>query len=221
MKLQKLETFRGIEGDELFVGYVKTITKLDLENCHMLLNCIPSNVMHLFSHVSCLTAQGCNRLKDIFEPNDQILGFQNLQRITIKQCHDLKYVFPNVSMATSLPCLVELEVYNCDKLVEIIGNNEQEQQQTKVIVFASLTKIELGELPSLKCFCRSSFPCYVEMPKCSGIGIQFCPEMETFWPNGTLYTPFLEHLYVENTKIDGDEEVNEVMKASVDVFLND
>lgn len=140
------------------------------------------------------------KLKHIWKNNASVLGFQNLLWITIDKCHDLKYVFPNVSIATSLLNLSYLCVYECNNMEEIIHNNSdsdsvstQQQQQPKEgkNIFPSLKIIVLIELPSLKCFCQSSFPCHVELPQCEEITIEDCREMNTFWYDGTLHTPCL------------------------------
>jgi len=240
VQLQKLETFRDM--DEEILGYIKGVTWLDIVNCHKLLSCIPSNMMHLFSHLKYLTVEECECLEEIFESNDsmleyrlsylhlyslpkmkhiwkipsQILGFQNLETIEIKQCNDLKYVFPDVSIATSLPNLWKIDVSECEKIEEIIGNNcnhvEIQQHKAKKIIFPSLWVIELEKLPSLKCFCRSSFSSYVEMPTCHYISIEYCPEMNTFWYDGILYTPWLSEIRMDNTEFDKEADVNEVIK---------
>jgi len=156
------------------------------------------------------------KLKHIWKSPGQILGFPNLEYIFIMQCNDLKYVFPDVSIATSLPKLWRIDVSECKKIEEIIGNDcnhvEPQQQKAKKFIFPSLEDIVLGKLPNLKCFCRSSFSCYVEMPRCHLLKIEDCPKMKTFWYNGILYTPRLDGFYVENLPVDIDEDVNEVMQ---------
>ena len=212
---------------------------------YKLSNCIPSNMMQFFSHLESLRVEECECLEEIFESNDsmveyelsifilrylpnlkhiwkspgQILGFQQLGYIDIKQCNDLKYVFPDVSIATSLPKLWKIDVYECKKIEKIIGNNynhvETQQQKAKKIIFPKLNQITLGKLPSLKCFSQSSFPCYVEMPKCEWISVKDVPKMKTFWYEGILYTPRLRGIFVENIRFDKDEDVNEVIQQTI------
>ncbi|GAU21773.1 hypothetical protein TSUD_328980 [Trifolium subterraneum] len=209
VELQKLETFENM--DEELLGYIKRVTNLEIVNCHKLLKCIPSNMMHLFSHLEKLVVGECDFLEEIFESNDYmlqcelrhlnlfslpklkhiwknhglILGFKCLKIIIVKQCNDLEYVFPDVSMVTSLLHLVKIEVCECEQMKKIIGNNCNPlscvQQKAKKIIFPSLSEIKLEKLPSLKCFSQSSFPCYVDMPKCYHIIIEDCPKMKSFW----------------------------------------
>jgi hypothetical protein len=99
-------------------------------------------MMQSFSHVKHLTVGECECLEEIFELNDsmlqceledlelfslpklkhiwknhgQVIGFECLAMITIKQCSDLEYVFPDVSIATSLPKLGMISVSECEKI---------------------------------------------------------------------------------------------------------
>ena len=165
--------------------------------------------------LSDLSLYSLPKLKHIWKSPGQILGFQNLEDIHIKQCNDLKYVFPDVSIATSLPKLWSISVCECKKIEEIIGNNynhvESQQQKANKIIFP-VYDIRLEKLPSLKWFSQSSFPCCVEMPQCNLIKIVDCLKMKTFWDEGIIYTPRLYAFYVENINFDRDEDVNEVIQ---------
>jgi hypothetical protein len=221
--------------DEELVGYIKRVKRLDIVN-NILLNCIPSNMMQLFSHLKYLEVRECECLEEIFESNDsmlqcelrslklfslpklkhiwknhgQIIGFECLAMISITRCNDLEYMLPDVSVVTSLPNLISIYVHDCEKMKEIIVNNCV--QQKAKIKFPRLGEITLEKLPSLKWFSQSSFPCYVEMPECYWIGIEDCPKMKTFWDEGILYTPRIWEISVRNTEFGKDEDVNEVIQ---------
>ncbi|MCH79369.1 disease resistance protein, partial [Trifolium medium] len=176
-------------------------SKIDIVAFHKLLVLIPCDEIQMLKNVTELT----------------MLGFQNLKSIIIEKCDDLRCVFWDVSMATSLPNLYSLTVQECKKMEEIIGNNNNnsnnvycgiEQQQKDDIIFPHLRRIKLHKLPNLKCFGHSSFPSYVELPNCTKITIYDCQEMKSFWLNGTLYTPKLHNFYVNCTKFDEDAHVN-------------
>ncbi|XP_045793162.1 uncharacterized protein LOC123888231 isoform X1 [Trifolium pratense] len=229
VELQKIETFRDV--DKELLGYIKREARLDIVNCHKL-NCIPSNMMDLFSHVKDLRVEECNCIEEIFESNQSmllhnlylsslpklkhlwknhghILGFKCLRGIIIKHCNDLVHVFPDVSLVTSLPNLDRIDVFACEKMKEIIGNNCA--QQKAKIKFPHLTGITLENLPSLECFHQSSFPCYVEMPHCMSISITNCPEMKTFWHDGILYTPMLPYSSVDSHFEYECKDINEMI----------
>ncbi|XP_061355976.1 uncharacterized protein LOC133300448 [Gastrolobium bilobum] len=246
VELQKLDTFKGIEQDEGLLGYITRESDLVIESCEKLLNCIPSNMSHLFSHLWYLTVRECGSLDEIFEStNDhyeyerdsiiqyelryikldrlpklkhiwknhgRVLGFQNLTHLIIKQCHGMKYVFPDVSMVGSLRIL---EVSECNKMEEIVQSNSNsnsvESKEAK-IVFPSLEYIKLEKLPNLTCFSPSSCSCYFELPECQRITVKECPKMETFSYDGPVYTPTLGSLFLEHMKFGRDEELNEVIR---------
>ncbi|XP_045798834.1 uncharacterized protein LOC123892964 [Trifolium pratense] len=242
MVLGKLETFRDI--NEELVNYIKRVKRLVIKNNHKLLNFIPSDMMHIFSHLEDLFMENCECLEEIFESNHGSMlhqsqhiclsslpklkhiwkyhghssAFQKLAFITIKQCHDLKNVFPNVSIATSLPDLSAIEVYECEKMEEIIVNNfnpincEQAQPQKAKIIFPSLWTIDLQKLPNLKCFCRSTFSSYVELPRLEYMKIEECLEMKTFWYDGILYTPSNPTISMDNTRFNNVADVNEIIQ---------
>ncbi|MED6124401.1 hypothetical protein PIB30_058579, partial [Stylosanthes scabra] len=186
-------------------------------------------MMHLFQHVKILKVEQCECLQEIFESNDygvqgtqlelqhiwrnhaSISGFKNLMELTIRECHELTYVFPDVSVARSLPQLIELEVVKCNKMKEIISpnNNYSIQKRRSKIIFPRLELIKLEKLSSLSCFCPSYL--HFELPGCAYIIIEECPKMETFC-FGTVYTPRLWSLLVEEREFSGKEDVNEVIK---------
>ncbi|PNX61583.1 putative disease resistance protein, partial [Trifolium pratense] len=149
------------------------------------------------------------KLKHLWKNHGHILGFKCLRGIIIKHCNDLVHVFPDVSLVTSLPNLDRIDVFACEKMKEIIGNNCA--QQKAKIKFPHLTGITLENLPSLECFHQSSFPCYVEMPHCMSISITNCPEMKTFWHDGILYTPMLPYSSVDSHFEYECKDINEMI----------
>ncbi|XP_045797626.1 uncharacterized protein LOC123891776 [Trifolium pratense] len=236
VELQKLKTFKDI--DKVLLEYIKGVTVLEIVNCHKLQKCIPSNMMHLFLHLKDLTVGECDFLDEIFESNDcmlmlqcelwslnlfslpklkhiwknrgQILGFKCLKFIIVKQCNDLEYVFPDVTMVTSLPHLLHIDVRQCEKMKEIIGNNCVQQKANKII-FPSLRFIELKNLPNLKCFGQSSLPSYVELPEFHNIRIEDCQELKTFWDDGIVYTRnFI--ISMDGSYFDDESDLNEFIQ---------
>ena len=238
VELQKLETFRCIDQHQYhhLLGYITRETRLVLENCDKLLNCVPSNMMHLFQHVKRLRVEHCGRLEEIYESNDYegtelntlelyslqklkyiwrnhvpILGFQNLGYLTISLCHDLRFVFPDVSTARSLPQLWSLEVCECNKMEEIIQkNNNNSIPKGAKIIFPSLLSLTLAKLPKLNCFCPSSF--HFELPGCDQIQIEECPKMETFC-YGTVYASQLWRFSVDGIELGPEGDVNEAIQV--------
>ncbi|RYR04192.1 uncharacterized protein LOC107647161 isoform X1 [Arachis ipaensis] len=209
------------------VGYMKRVLRLEVESCNKLLTCVPSNTIHslLFQHLKELHVRQCQIMEVVFEGtgtgihksqlvrmrlhslpklnriwrnNNSVIGFENLNTLIISRCHDLRFVFPNVSAARSLSNLKALDVQGCKEMEEIIGNNNSNksvQHKGAKIIFPNLGTIRLSKLPKLNSFCSiSSF--YFELPHCGRIKIKECPKMETFC-SATLYTPELRRLQLD------------------------
>ncbi|MED6218323.1 hypothetical protein PIB30_025726 [Stylosanthes scabra] len=154
------------------------------------------------------------KLKHIWRNNNSVIkGFENLTYLIIRGCHDLKFVFADVSVARSLPNLSQLEVEECEEMEEIIENNNNNKivnQKVAKIIFPSLYRIKLSKLAKLKWFCSISSFCF-ELPYCGWIEIKECPKMESFC-HAPLYTPWLPIITVDEAECDRPEEVNETIR---------
>ncbi|TKY45445.1 disease resistance protein [Spatholobus suberectus] len=155
-------------GDE---GYTKTPYNYDLQEMHM---------------------YDLPKLMHIWKNDGGILGFMNLKKLKIQCCHSLKSVL-SPSMARSLSQLQELSVHECEMVEEIITREEEkvseEPNQVK-ITFPALQWLTLYRLPSLRCFCSSTY--HFELPSCHDIIIIKCPEMEACHGTiGTSELPFV------------------------------
>lgn len=120
------------------------------------------------------------KLMHIWKNHGGILSFINLKKLKVQQCHGLKSVL-SPSMARSLSQLQELSVHECEMIEEIITREEEKiissEEPTKVkITFPALQWLTLYRLPSLRCFCSSTY--HFELPSCHDITITDCPKME-------------------------------------------
>ncbi|MED6139054.1 hypothetical protein PIB30_080271 [Stylosanthes scabra] len=235
VELQRLDTLACIEQDgyQHLLAYVLRSRKLILDSCHKLITCIPSDTKNrlLFQHLEELNVEHCECLQVIFESNDfggteltsmrlsslpnpgPLSSFTNLKMLRISECHDMKFVFPNVSVAMNLSGLSELTVWECNQMEEIIQKENVDNSfisKVDKVIFPKLYEIKLEKLPELNCFCKSSF-CY-ELSSCKRIYIKECPKMETFC-SGTLCAPKLEDFRVEGMKCDVEENINEEIKG--------
>lgn len=131
------------------------------------------------------------KLMHIWKYHGEILSFMNLKKLKIQHCPNLKNVL-SPSMARSLSQLQELSVYECELIEEIITRDEKPSEEpSKVkIIFPALQWLTLYRLPSLRCFCSSTY--HFELPSCHDITITECPKMEACHGNrGTLELPFV------------------------------
>ncbi|CAJ1947302.1 unnamed protein product [Sphenostylis stenocarpa] len=132
------------------------------------------------------------KLMHIWKNHGGILRFMNLKRLKIRHCHSLKNVL-SLSMARTLSQLQELSVHECEMIEEIITREEEKlsEEPNKVkITFPALQWLTLYRLPSLRCFCSSTY--HFELPSCHDITITECPKMEACHGNkGTSELPFV------------------------------
>ena len=105
------------------------------------------------------------------------VSIQNLQRLVVKKCGSLKYIFSS-SMVKSLVQLKHLAIHDCMSVEEIIVTEElDEEERTSKMVFLKLEHIELLSLPKLKHFCIGS---HIECPLLKRLVIDWCHDFQTF-----------------------------------------
>jgi hypothetical protein len=80
----------------------------------------------------------------------QMWSFQCLQRLKVARCYELKCVF-SMETPRSLPELMELCIYNCQELEQIVAANEELVQLPNAeLYFPKLKKIEVENCNKLK-----------------------------------------------------------------------
>ncbi|QHO52471.1 Disease resistance protein [Arachis hypogaea] len=99
-----------------------------------------------------LTLNYLTSLKSVWQHDKReiLLGFQNLQQVTIIKCDKLTSVFPTV-LARDLKKLEELDVSDCAELQEIVGKDQEKVVEgSQKFVFPCLTTLRLFDLPQLR-----------------------------------------------------------------------
>nr|XP_029152490.1 uncharacterized protein LOC114926149 [Arachis hypogaea] len=166
---QTLERSRFIEQDHHLLDYLRSQTELFVEDSETLLHCVPFNMFHRFQHIKQL------KLMNIWRENHgRILTFGNLRKLKIGFCGGLKSLL-SPSIARGLSQLQEFSVHECEELEKIMSD-EESIHNVKIIEFPSLQWLTLYQLPSLGCFCSSSY--HFELPSCHDIIIKECPKIE-------------------------------------------
>ncbi|MED6137117.1 hypothetical protein PIB30_061975 [Stylosanthes scabra] len=102
---------------------------LIVEKCEFTSVVIPSHILCLLCKLEELVVRQCDSVKAIFEVTHEAKDIQinslrsSLKKLTIEQLPNLEHLFPT-SVAENLVKLEKLEVIGCDKLVEIVANDE-------------------------------------------------------------------------------------------------
>lgn len=187
-------------------------------------------IQHHALILTCVTEfniRDCGCLEEIFESNDRMVKYEPL--VSLPQ---LDHIYSEKSWSDfrltkftkdkyQAMSWVEICVSWCfhghkpSKFVSSLCEWMQEvgwKRSSRILFFYKKNDMRLRSysqcwalenLPSIKCFYRSSSPYCVELPKCSHIKIEDCRVMKSFWYNGTLYTPYLAQFIVIKT---GNEE---------------
>ncbi|XP_044475554.1 uncharacterized protein LOC123203298 isoform X2 [Mangifera indica] len=122
----------------------------------------------------------CENLVTIVPSNSTqgFLTFQNLEKLTVKNCWNLKSLFP-VSIATSLLQLKTLELISCG-LEIIVG--ELEVDGTPKFLFPQLTRLYLANLPEFKHFYMGSYT--AEWPMLKELLVYRCRKINVYALDG-------------------------------------
>ncbi|KAL5743214.1 hypothetical protein ACOSP7_029946 [Xanthoceras sorbifolium] len=128
--------------------------------------------------------------------------FQNLTKLIVIDCDNLKYLFSS-SMVESLVQLKVLHICNCKSMEEVIVSEEERLTQ----MFPLLHELMLKDLPKLIRFC-----CYVrnfiELSSLSWLWIASCPNMETFICNYTNVDMPAKMESLEELKSESEENLH-------------
>ncbi|XP_025635643.2 uncharacterized protein [Arachis hypogaea] len=132
---------------------LKSLQELQVEDCH--------NIESIFEMDDTKSWESSFQLKKLYlhhlrslksvwqhDKGEILLGFQNLQQVTIYDCHKLTSVFPTV-LARDLKKLEKLDVSDCAELQELVGKDVGGSETFK---FPRLTTLILSKLPQLNDF---------------------------------------------------------------------
>ncbi|XP_022635608.1 uncharacterized protein LOC106758543 isoform X2 [Vigna radiata var. radiata] len=121
-------------------------------------------------HMKKLTLKDLSNLKCILNKNLQgSVSFPNLQELFIDGCGSLVTLFARK--------LQTLEMQKCDKLVEIVGN-EDATTETFVFEFPCLSSLTLYNLTDLSCFYPGKH--HLECPQLEILHVAYCPKLNLF-----------------------------------------
>ena len=149
-----------------------------------------------FPNLEILFLNACHSLRNL---RSSAIPFNNLTYLSVSSCRGLKYLI-TYSMAKSLIHLTKLEVGGCRRLVEIVGNNEDDDDSGNYeITFRRLKHLKLSFLPRLRGFC-SRGDCSVKFPSLETLSISNRLKLKIFQTIGdeTLQTTNEE----EDTDVD-------------------
>ncbi|KAK3187827.1 hypothetical protein Dsin_027388 [Dipteronia sinensis] len=164
------------------------------------------------SEIKHLVLNGLHDLKEIYgQDSKESLKFQDLEILEVQSCFNLINLMPSsaslqnltilrvwgcegliniiaFSAAKSLLRLVEMEIFDCGMMMEIVANEDVTKDG---IVFDSLKSLSLLYLRSLTCFYSGN--CTLSFPSLENLTVNECPKMKNF-SEGSISTPKLQKL---------------------------
>ncbi|CAL5409563.1 unnamed protein product [Camellia sinensis] len=155
------------------------------------------NLLQRLQHLKKLSVIGCAKLEHVFD---------FARSISVISCDKLKYVF-QPSIAQALHQLEELRVSNCEEMEEIVaakqneGQQEEEERVDYKMVFKSLIKLYLADLPNLSGFYTGGDDFPFEWPSLEILAVNRCPKMTTFAASTSGSTPKLKEVELDHSVI--------------------
>ena len=124
-----------------------------------------------------LSSINIEKIWDLQQPASSLYAL-NLERFTIKGCHNLKHLFPSF-MVKHFVQLESLRILDCKMMEEVIFFKEglTEEERMSKIVFPQLENLSLEDLPKLTRFCHET---QNEFPSLKTLNLKSCPEMMAF-----------------------------------------
>ncbi|KAI4313404.1 hypothetical protein L6164_026388 [Bauhinia variegata] len=165
LKTLKVANCEGISKVLSFnlLNLLNNLEELEVEGCNSVevvfdLEKITSEERHVVPkcHLRKLILNFLPNLKHVWNKDPQgILDFQNLSIIKAMDCQHMNYLLP-VSVAKAPPNLLELVLYNCTGLENIVAM-EEGLDATVRFMFPKVTLLWLWNLPKLKGFCPGGY----------------------------------------------------------------
>ncbi|CDP19857.1 unnamed protein product [Coffea canephora] len=179
-------------------------------------NTLSKKGLEILPKLESLSWQSCPRLIHIWRNFPEgVRVFQNLRSLNVVNC-PLKCLFHPPSVATMLISLEELDVRECSKMHEVIGEEDEEVSQkdntqqhdvgkqreialgrtSKEFVFPKLSSLQLKALENLRSFDGSHREDYeFKFPLLTELIISYCPKLKKFC-SGKLNAPLLKEVQI-------------------------
>ncbi|XP_024033400.1 putative adenylate cyclase regulatory protein isoform X2 [Citrus clementina] len=144
------------KGPSQFIN-LQNLSILSVKNCPKLRRIFSTTLARHLSKLKVLSISSCSALEQIIvqddeeeEQHQQAACFSNLLEITIFGCDNLKGLF-HVNVARDLQQLKKLSIYRCEKLEQIIfQDDEEEKQHQQAACFSNLLEITIYFCHNLK-----------------------------------------------------------------------
>jgi len=163
---------------------LKNLEVLEVKSCKEVevifdVNDMETKKKGIVSRLKRLTLNSLPNLKCVWNKNSQgTISFPNLQEVSVFDCGKLAALFPSY-LARNLLKLEELHIESCDKLVDIVGEDDAiEPETTEMFKFPCLNLLILFRLPLLSCFYPAKH--HLLCPLLEILDVSYCPKLKLF-----------------------------------------
>ncbi|WVZ16348.1 hypothetical protein V8G54_009330 [Vigna mungo] len=182
--LKKLEFNEACKRDTLIpshvLPYLKNLEELNVEKCKsaQLIFDIDERKIQTY-RLKKLTLKNLLNLKCVWKENlEGIVSFSNLQRVDVDGCQSLLTLF-SLSVAKDLGKLKTLDIKECEKMIEIVGREDEREHGTTIMFeFPCLSYLNLENMPLLSCFYPGKH--HLECPLLDKLYVACCPKLKVF-----------------------------------------
>ncbi|WVZ05358.1 hypothetical protein V8G54_018704 [Vigna mungo] len=186
--LKKLKFDEACKRDTLIpshvLPYLKNLEELNVEKCEsaqLIFDTDESEIQTygMVFRLKKLSLKHLSNLKCVWKENTEgIVRFSNLKSVDVDGCGSLVTLFP-LSLAKNLGKLKILDIQECEKMVEIVGREDEMEHGTTIMFeFPSLSYLYLENMPLLSCFYRGKHD--LECPLLDRLYVECCPELKVF-----------------------------------------
>ncbi|KAA3453074.1 disease resistance protein isoform X1 [Gossypium australe] len=184
--LYKLTELRVIWSGPIQVEHFQNLTQLVVHNCRRLRYIFSPTIARNLPQLWGLDISDCEELEQIIEKDQtpsqhhlQPICFPDLSSITIRNCENLKCLFPITLADGGLPTLGELFLTSLSKLEQVFEGDESNvsKDEEKVIYLPQLDSLWLDELPNLVSFSPMGY--HFVFPSLEILTVRGCPNINT------------------------------------------
>ncbi|KAK5834055.1 hypothetical protein PVK06_017926 [Gossypium arboreum] len=186
LRLYKLTELRVIWSGPIQVKYFQDLTQLVVHSCRRLRYIFSPTIARNLPQLWILDISDCEELEQIIEKDQtpsqhhlQPICFPNLSWIIIRNCENLKCLFPITLAHGGLPDLEQLYLERVTKLEQVFEGDEGNvsKDEETVIHLPRLTDLVLGRLPNLVSFSPVGY--HFVFPSLTNLQVKGCPNITT------------------------------------------
>ncbi|KAG8492798.1 hypothetical protein CXB51_010228 [Gossypium anomalum] len=186
LSLMELTELQVIWNGPIQAVNFQNLTELNVGNCRSLRYIFSPTIAQYLPRLSELHISDCEELEQIIDKDQtssqhhlQPICFPSLAGVSIRDCENLKYLFPITSAHGGLPKLGAISIRNVSKLEHVFEGDEANvsTDEEKVIHLPQLTYLDLDKLPNLISFGPVGY--HFVFPSLEYLDVKGCPNLTT------------------------------------------